>query len=59
MPKLTYVYQDPESFNSGETPYGTYDSDSTFQTDIVSVSKKIRISSITIRNTKWFYICLF
>ena len=39
MPKLTYVYQDPESFNSGETPYGTYDSDSTFQTDIVSVTK--------------------
>ena len=29
----------PESFNSGETPYGTYDSDSTFQTDIVSVTK--------------------
>ena len=39
MTKLTYVYQDPESFNSGETTYGTYDSDSTFQTDIISVTK--------------------
>ena len=35
MPKLTHVYQDPESFSAGETPYGTYDSDSTFQSDIV------------------------
>jgi len=39
MPKLDYAYQDPSSFTSGQTPYGTYDSDSTFQTDIVSVTK--------------------
>ena len=37
MPKLTYVYQDPESFNRGRPK--VHDSDSTFQTDIVSVTK--------------------
>ena len=39
MPKLDYAYKDPSSFVSGQTPYGTYDADSTFQTDIVSVTK--------------------
>ena len=39
MPKLDYAYTDPTSFVSGQTPYGTYDADSTFQTDIVSVTK--------------------
>ena len=39
MPKLDYAYSDPSSFVEGQTPYGTYDSDSTFQTDIVSVTK--------------------
>jgi len=39
MPKLTYTYTDPTTFTSGETPYGTYDADSTFQTDAVSVTK--------------------
>jgi len=39
MPKLNYAYVDPSIFTSGETPYGTYDADSTFQTDIVSVTK--------------------
>jgi len=39
MPKLDYAYTDPSSFVVGETPYGTYDSDSTFQSDIVSVTK--------------------
>ncbi len=39
MPKLDYAYEDPSSFISGQTPYGTYDSDSTFSTDIVSVTK--------------------
>ena len=39
MPKLEYAYVDPSTFSTGETPYGTYDSDSTFQTDIVSVTK--------------------
>ena len=39
MPKLDHIYSDPSSFSSGETPYGTYDADSTFQTDIVSVTK--------------------
>jgi len=40
MPKLDYAYQDPSgSFISGQTPYGTYDADSTFSTDIVSVTK--------------------
>ena len=40
MPKLDYAYQDPSgSFISGQTPYGTYDADSTFQTDIVAVTK--------------------
>ena len=39
MPKLEYAYVDPSTFTSGETPYGTYDADSTFQTDIVSVTK--------------------
>ena len=39
MPKTTYIYKDPSSFTSGQTPYGTYDADSTFQSDIVSVTK--------------------
>jgi len=39
MPKLDYAYTDPSSFTSGQTPYGTYDADSTFQSDIVSVTK--------------------
>ena len=40
MSKLDYAYQDPSgSFVSGQTPYGTYDADSTFQTDIQSVTK--------------------
>ena len=39
MPKLDYAYTDPSSFVSGQTPYGTYDADSTFQNDIVSVTK--------------------
>ena len=41
MPKLDYAYTDPSSFTSGsgQTPYGTYESDSTFQSDIVSVTK--------------------
>ena len=40
MPKLDYVYQDPSgSFISGQTPYGTYDADSTFQNEIQAVTK--------------------
>ena len=40
MPKLDYAYEDPSgAFVEGQTPYGTYDSDSTFQTDIQSVTK--------------------
>ena len=39
MPKSTYTYVDPTTFTSGETPYGTYDADSTFQTDVISVTK--------------------
>ena len=40
MPKLDYAYSDPAgSFVSGQTPYGTYDADSTFQTDIQAVTK--------------------
>ena len=39
MPKLEYAYVDPSAFVVGQTPYGTYDNDSTFQTDIVSVTK--------------------
>jgi len=41
MPKLSYTYTDPTAFTSGsgQTPYGTYDSDETFQSDILSVTK--------------------
>ena len=39
MPKLDHIYSDPSSFSSGQTPYGTYDADSTFQSDVVSVTK--------------------
>ena len=39
MPKLEYAYEDPSTFTIGETPYGTYDGDATFRTDIVSVTK--------------------
>ena len=39
MPKLNYVYEDPSSCVSGQTPYGTNDADATFQTDVVSVTK--------------------
>ncbi len=39
MPKLDYAYTDPSGSTlvAGQTPYGTYDTDSTFQTNIVSV----------------------
>ena len=40
MPKLDYAYSDPAgSFVSGQTPYGTYDADSTFQNEIQAVTK--------------------
>ena len=39
MPKLEYAYEDPGEFVVGQTPYGTYDEDSTFRTDIQSVTK--------------------
>ena len=39
MPKLDYAYEDPSSFVVGQTPYGTYDADATYQNDIVSVTK--------------------
>jgi len=39
MPKLDYAYTDPSSFVTGQTPYGTYDADATYQDDIVSVTK--------------------
>ena len=40
MPKLEYAYEDPSgAFVVGQTPYGTYDNDSTFATDIQSVTK--------------------
>ena len=40
MPKLEYAYEDPSgSFVVGQTPYGTYDNDSTFANDIQSVTK--------------------
>jgi len=40
MPKLDYAYTDPsDTFVEGQTPYGTYDADSTFSTDIISVTK--------------------
>ena len=40
MPKLDYAYSDPVgSFVSGQTPYGTYDADSTFQNEIQAVTK--------------------
>ena len=39
MPKLEFAYVDPSAFVVGQTPYGTYDNDSTFQNDIISVTK--------------------
>ena len=41
MPKLDYAYTDPSGSTlvAGQTPYGTYDTDSTFKTDIISVTK--------------------
>jgi len=39
MANFAYIYSDPSSFTAGETPYGTYDTDSTFQTDIVNATK--------------------
>ena len=43
MPKLSYAYSDPSTFTSGsgQTPYGTYDNDVTFRSDIISVTKKV------------------
>ena len=41
MPKLDYAYTDPTTYEDGsnQTPYGTYDADITFRSDIVSVTK--------------------
>ena len=38
MSKFNYIYSDPSSFSTGETPYGIYDDDSSFQDDIVKVT---------------------
>jgi hypothetical protein len=39
MSKFKYLYVDPTTFTVGQTPYGTYDADSNFQTEIVPVTK--------------------
>ena len=39
MPKTEFVYTDPSTFREGQTPYGTYDSDTEFQSDLVKVTK--------------------
>ena len=39
MSKFKYLYVDPTTFTVGQTPYGTYDADSNFQTEIISVTK--------------------
>ena len=47
MPKLEYAYEDPSgSFVVGQTPYGTYDNDSTFANrGSVYVYKQLQDSS--------------
>ena len=39
MSKFDYIYTDPSSFSTGETPFGIYDDDSNFQDDITKVTK--------------------
>ena len=41
MSKFSYVYQDPSSFTTGTTPYGTYDADGAFQADIILATQWI------------------
>jgi len=39
MAKSDYIYSDPSVFTTGQTPYGTYDIDTEFQSDVVNVTK--------------------
>ena len=39
MPKADYTYSDPSNNASGSTPYGTYDDDSSFQSESIKVCK--------------------
>ena len=41
MSKFEYIYKDPASFTAGDTPYGIYDSDSEFSSDILNVTKYV------------------
>ena len=41
MSKFNFIYEDPSSYTSGQTPHGIYDTDSEFQNDSLTVCKYV------------------
>jgi len=41
MSKFNFVYTDPSSYTTGQTPHGIYDNDGEFQTDSLTVCKYV------------------
>ena len=41
MSKFNFLYQDPTTYTTGQTPHGIYDADSEFQTDSLTVCKYV------------------
>ena len=41
MSKFNFLYTDPGSFTTGQTPHGTYDSDSEFQSEALTICKYV------------------
>ena len=41
MSKFIYLYKDPSTFTEGETPYGIYDADTTFQSESVKICQYV------------------
>ena len=41
MSKFSFLYEDPSTYTTGQTPHGIYDSDTEFQTDSLTVCKYV------------------
>ena len=41
MSKFNFIYEDPSTYTTGQTPHGIYDNDSSFQADSLTVCKYV------------------
>ena len=41
MSKFSFLYEDPSSYTTGQTPHGIYDSDTDYQSDSLTVCKYV------------------